>query len=238
MADIDEYTKLLLHCDGADESTDFPDSSDSGHTVTANGDAQIDTAQSKFGGASALFVNSIFPCTDYLTIPDSADWNFGTGNFTIDFWVRAATQDDRAFMSANPGTTPYWWILYYQGTIGFWADGGGTAAQFTVSSSTGFTTDVWTHIAVVRNGGTITLYKDGVSIGSNANPGADAFPYSNAGLYIGIRQYDLGYGWQGHLDEIRVSKGIARWTANFTPPTSAYGLAAGGGLGIGNPYIF
>lgn len=86
MAFIDTYTKLLLHCDGTDGSTTFSDNGVTGHTVTANGNAQIDTAQSKFGNASGLFDGT----GDYLTIPDHADWNFGTGNFTIDAWIRFA----------------------------------------------------------------------------------------------------------------------------------------------------
>jgi len=78
MAVDDSYTKLLLHMDGADGSTTFTD--EAGHTVTANGNAQIDTAQNVFGGASGLFDGS----SGYLTVPDSEDWNFGTGDFTFD----------------------------------------------------------------------------------------------------------------------------------------------------------
>ena len=77
-------TVLLLHCDGTDGATTFTDSSDTSHTVTANGNAQIDTDQSKFGGASGLFDGT----GDYLSIPDSADWDFGTGDWTIDFLIR------------------------------------------------------------------------------------------------------------------------------------------------------
>ena len=73
---------LLLHMGGTDGSTTFTD--EKGHTVTANGDAQIDTAQSKFGGASALFDGS----GDYLSVADSADFEFGSSDFTIDGWVR------------------------------------------------------------------------------------------------------------------------------------------------------
>ncbi|MEJ0012775.1 MAG: hypothetical protein WDM94_09155 [Bauldia sp.] len=60
--------------------TTFVDSSASGRTITANGNAQVDTAQAKFGGASALFDGA----GDYLTVPASADFNFGTGDFTVE----------------------------------------------------------------------------------------------------------------------------------------------------------
>src|SRR3990167_7740340 len=79
-------TSLMLHMDGADASTTFTD--ETGKTVTANGNAQIDTAQSKFGGAAALFDGA----GDYLTVSGSADWDLGTGDFTIDFWFRSAIE--------------------------------------------------------------------------------------------------------------------------------------------------
>src|SRR3990167_5725818 len=75
----DSYTQLLLHCDGVDAATTFTD--EIGKAVTANGNAQIDTAQKKFGTASGLFDGT----GDYLSLADSDDWNFGAGDFTIDF---------------------------------------------------------------------------------------------------------------------------------------------------------
>src|SRR3989338_6322305 len=83
----DSYTKLMLHMEGADAGTTFTDTETTPKAVTANGNAQIDTAQSKFGGASGLFDGA----GDYLTIPSSSAFDFGTGNFTIDFWVRLAS---------------------------------------------------------------------------------------------------------------------------------------------------
>ena len=83
----DAYTVLLLHCNGVDESTTFTDSSGGGvgspHTVTAVGNAQIDTAQKKFDTGSALFDGT----GDYLSLEDSDDWDFGTGDFTVDCWI-------------------------------------------------------------------------------------------------------------------------------------------------------
>src|SRR3989338_1134677 len=79
----DSYTKLVLHSNGTDGSTRFTDSA-TNKTTTAYGNAQIDTAQSKFCGASGLFDGT----GDYLTLADSDDWSFGTGNWTIDCWSR------------------------------------------------------------------------------------------------------------------------------------------------------
>ncbi|MDI6787615.1 MAG: hypothetical protein QME51_04520, partial [Planctomycetota bacterium] len=78
----DAYTKALLHFDGTDASTTFID--ESGKIWTRYGNAQIDTAQSKFGGASGLFDGA----GDYITTPDHNDFNLGSGNFTVDLRVR------------------------------------------------------------------------------------------------------------------------------------------------------
>ena len=81
----DSYTVALLHFNGADASTTFID--ESGKTWTASGNAQIDTAQSKFGGASGLFDGT----GDSITTPDHADFDVGSGDFTVDFWMRQNT---------------------------------------------------------------------------------------------------------------------------------------------------
>ena len=73
---FDSYTKLLLHCDGTDASTIFTD--EIGHTIVANGDAQIDTVQKVFGTASGLFSGT----DDFISSADSADWDFGSGNLS------------------------------------------------------------------------------------------------------------------------------------------------------------
>jgi hypothetical protein len=80
----DAFTKILLHMDGTNGSTTFTDTNAGGsaHTWTANGNAQISTAQSKFGGASGLFDGT----GDYITTPDHADYTLGSGDFTIDLW--------------------------------------------------------------------------------------------------------------------------------------------------------
>ena len=82
MAVDDSYTKVLLHMNGTDASTTFTD--ESGKTWTANGNAQIDTASYKFATGSGLFDGG----GDYIDTPDNADFNFGSGDFTIDLQMR------------------------------------------------------------------------------------------------------------------------------------------------------
>ena len=222
MAGIDQYTKLMLHCNGTDGSTSFPDDSEYIHTVTANGDAQVDTAQSKFGGASGLFDGT----GDYLSILDSDDWDFGSGDFTIDFWIRR--NGSQASYAGVIGTEKdlgnNGWIIRFDIGLnlhkilfGFYQSG-----WVTVQSNTELSDLIWTHIAVVRNGNTVYLFQGGTQVGSVDVTGKAVNDASN-GLVIGRLDTTINnYYFNGHLDEIRISKGIARWTSNFTPPTEEY----------------
>lgn len=217
MAGIDEYTVLMLHCDGADASTTFTDSSASAHTVTSVDDVQIDTAQKKFGTASGLFDGTL----DHLDIPDSSDWHLASGDFTIDCWIRFNA------LPPNGGEAN----LFYQPTDGsgsqcgtyIYNNAGTYSIQWYAELATVYvlylewtwttpTINTWYHVAVVRYGSSWKAYVDGVSLGEFTD--SSTMPNCSSNVEIGILN-----GW---LDEYRVSKGIARWTANFTPPTEAY----------------
>lgn len=204
----DEYTKLLLHFD-----SDFTDLC--GKTVTAYGNAAISSAQSKFGSASALFDGN----EDYISTPGVDDWYFDTGDFTIDFWVR------------RNGTGSYPGIISCSDTSTGWAIGFGNgdnkirvvwnSAQ-QILSTNAIPDLTWTHIALVRYGDTATLYINGVNNGSVSVAGVNINPDGNGALKIGKLNSSANYFFNGNVDEMRVSKGIARWTADFTPPASAY----------------
>jgi len=194
------------------------------HTVTAQGDAQINTAQSKFGGASGLFDGS----GDYLSTPDSTDWYFVSGDFTVDFWVRfnVFPVDAYAYLVEQyQNDNNRWYLgLYRSGAAYLWmfqviATGSTTA---NIQRSTTLSTNTWYHLALVRNGNNWYVFQDGVQVGateSNSAAISDLAGPLNIGANVRApAQYFLN-GW---LDEFRVSKGIARWTSSFTPPTSAY----------------
>jgi len=213
----DEYTKLLLHCDGSDASTTFTDSSSEAHTVTANGNAQIDTAQSQFGGASGLFDGT----TDYLSVPDDATLQAGTGDFTLDFWLKWNTTSlvfptiwDKGYVSAG--------ALLVQGA------NAATQALTVYMSGSSICTEgssvsdsSWYHYAIVRNGTSVKIYRDGTETASGTS---SANLNSTAVVAIGARLSTGGsVAFNGWLDEIRWSKGIARYTAGFTPQEEAYG---------------
>ena len=221
----DTYTKLLLHGDGTDGSPNFID--ETGKTMTAAGTAEIDTAQYKFGNASGFFQDG------HISTPDHADWNFGSGDFTIDSQVR---------LLALPGAGNYMvicgqyadvnnqWRLYLYNNSGtyqwkFLVNETTTIIDWAVNSNS-LSTLTWYHIALVRNGNNFMVFQEGVQQGAT-QVDASAMPDITSVLYIGrIPGLELFQGW---LDEFRISKGIARWTANFTPPTSEEDL-------LGDPY--
>ena len=225
----DSQTVLLLSCDGTDGSTVFTDSSLSVKTISVVGNAQIDTAQSKFGGASGLFDGT----GDCLTTPDHNDWNFGSGNFTVDTWVRIAgiSASTQAAFAAHYDISgdQRSWIVGLNDTAGtrkllFTLSTDGPAVTTTEYMSNAITFDVgnWYHIAVVRDGNTVRFFLDGVAIGTGDLTGKTLFN-STALLTIGaISAAAPTLVLNGWLDELRVSNGIARWTANFTPETTAY----------------
>ena len=217
----DSYTPLLLHGDGNDASTTFTDSSTTGYTVTAYGNAQIDTAQKKFGTGSALFDGT----GDYLSVPDNADWFMSAGKFTIDFWVRFnAINTINPFFQQYVSATDYV-NLYYgsSGYIYFLISESG-AAKISVIGAWAPSTDTWYHIALIRGweGGADdwAMTIDGVAVRTFSD--VDDWQDLAGTLDIGKRTVDGPTYLNGWIDEFRVSKGIARWTANFTPSSVAY----------------
>jgi hypothetical protein len=223
---IDSYTKNLLHFDGANASTTFTD--EAGKTWTAYGDAQLNTAEKKFGTASGRFDGT----DDYIDTPDHDDFTLGSGNFTVDLWIkRNATGVDHAIYgqcdaSVTASTISTIMQINDVDKVTVAVYSGSTSYGIT---STGTITDTaWHHLAVVRNGNTLTLYIDGTADGTKdvtdvtVNNSTNKFAVSRLGEYA--RYFN---GW---IDEFRFSKGIARWTSNFTPPTEAYAAYKGSGV--------
>jgi len=214
MAVDDLYSKLLLHMDGADNGTTFTD--EAGNTVTSYGNTCTKTAQKAFGTASAYFDGN----GDYLVSPANDDFAFGTGEFTVDFWIRFATVATVGEF-LRMATATDWnygrFVIYYQmGSLQAVASGG---ANPTVASWTP-TVNTWYHMAITRDSlSKQRIFINGVKLAETTctnNYSQSGFTLSNG--------YSNRY-FNGYMDEIRISKGVARWTANFTPPTEPYGAA-------------
>ena len=219
-ASIDSYTKLLIHAAEADGTagTSILDSETTPKTITANGNAQIDTAQKVFGTGSVLFDGT----GDYLSLADSDDWNLGSGDFTVELRFRKPTGSEGNFVTQwGDAGNRSWGFVWDAAYIYFiYTTDGTTIASKTISLGT-INNDTWYHMAFVRSGNTLTYYLNGTSQGTVDLTGITIYD-SISPLWIGA-----GYGvfatLNGWIDELRISKGIARWTANFTPPTVAYG---------------
>lgn len=215
---FDTDTVLMLHFNGTDGSTTFTDSSTAAHTMTARGSAQLDTAQTAFGSASGLFGGT----GDYVDTPDSTDWSLGSGNFTVDFRSRysdVVSSNNTIIAHTGVGATDLAWDVYG-------ATVNGTIWQPTAKTATAASINVintWYHFAFVRNGNNITVYKDGVA-GTSTDVTGSTVNNSAGLLYIGSfgtfspSTFDM----RGWIDELRVVKGTAVWTANFTPPSAEY----------------
>ena len=178
-------------------------------------DTQIDTAQSQFGGASALFDGT----GDYLESTTTNLTAFGTGNFTMEGWFRLNSTGivQYIFDSRNAaGSTAYamTWQVRTDNKIYLFING-----SYRITSTSTLTTGTWYHIAIVRNGDTMTLYLDGSSEGTWTGISAVSFVASQTllGTYHGK---NAAY-WNGYMDEIRFSD-TARYTSGFTPSTSAF----------------
>ncbi len=217
------YSVSLLHMKGADASTVFVD--ESGKTWTRTGDAQIDTAQFKFGESSGLFDGN----GDYISTADSADFAFGTGPFTVDFWIRfyalpGSGSIARIFGHGSSTNSSY--QVYLSNTNGTYTwnfQNYGSGLNIAVSKdSPGLLANTWYHIALVRDGNNnFYIFQDGTQLGTTASD-TDAMADASGVFYLGVSGNGFDSYLNGWIDEFRISKGIARWTANFTPPTQEY----------------
>lgn len=214
-AAFDSFTVLLAHFDGADASASFIDSSAAPKTLTGAGNAQIDTAQSVYGGASLLLDGT----GDSVSMGGSADFAFGSGDFTIDFRFRpSSVTGTRIFFDFRPtGTQGFYPTIYTDGTTLYFFTNSGNR----ITGASVLAVNTWYHVAVARSGTNTKMFLNGTQEGSTY---VDSNTYLNGASrpIVGVSGTDGLTGWAGHVDEMRVSKGIARWTANFTPPTSPY----------------
>lgn len=204
----------LLHFNGTNGSTTFTDQT--GKVWTHSGNAQIDTAQSKFGGASGLFDG----LSDWITTPPSLDFEFGSGDFTVEMFVRVSALTNQVFIGArnDPGYTPFG-IGIFGSKLQMLISKTGTSWAATAADTVNFTTNTWIHIALVRNGTSVVLYKNGVSAAS-ATVSGNLMTFEN---YLQVGAWGTSeYYVNGHIDELRITKGVARYTTSFTPPDKQF----------------
>jgi hypothetical protein len=182
------------------------------------GNAQVSTSVKKYGTGSLAFDGT----GDWLTFNSSDLLSFGTGNFTVEFWMYPtaitaqmnviATGGSFATNSARIGKDTSLGMTLYSnnGTGVIVSEGNNTYISGAANK--------WTYYAFVRNGNSFTLYRDGTSVGTGTSSGAVTLSLSGSTV--------IGTDWandyfNGYIDDLRITKGYARYTANFTPPAQA-----------------
>lgn len=200
---------LLLHMDGANLSTAFIDSSLNELAVTASG-AILSSNQVKFGTTSAFFDGN-----DFLTVPYNDAFQFNTGDFTIEAWIYLPGNQSGAYAAITDirntasGSGAVLFALNSSNQLVYYTDG-----NFTSTGSVPL--NQWAHVALVRASGITKAYINGVVAGG---PWADsASKNQTPTLYIG-RVYDNAHaGFNGYIDDLRITRGVARYTADFIVP--------------------
>lgn len=193
----------LLHFDGADGATSIVDQT--GKSWTRTGDAQISTAQSKFGGASAVFDGA----GDRFNSPTNSDFTLGTGASTLELWVRPSNVSGsyRAIVSDNRYPSSGGWRIYQNGAdLQIWYQN--TILQHSAVGV--LSANVWVHVAWVRTTTTSYLFVNGVLSSSSS---ANFINLVGNAVLVGAAD---SFSFNGYVDELRITKWVARYTGDFS----------------------
>jgi hypothetical protein len=188
------------------------------------GNTTASNTQRQFTTSSAIYFDGT---DDNIDISDNTDlFQFGSGDFTIEGWYKAdTTSGDHYIIDFSGGTfsaaTTHFGINIYQGN---WRAGGfddKLVGGVGSGVNTGIDTTTWHHFALVHASQNLKYYIDGTQIGSTVSTTGDTF---NCGSAVRIGGYHTTgiYNWDGYLQDLRITKGLARYTSNFTPPTAEF----------------
>ncbi len=204
---------------------------DASSVLETRGAAKVSTAINKFGSGSInLYSNG---GSDYLTLRSPNGSDLGAGDFTVEFWMypqsltTSYSADSYATImdadSASGYASTAWWVIHQLGqTIYFGTnDGSGAIAQ---TGSVINAANTWHHVAVSRAGGIIRTFVNGTQ--ANTITYSSQIGSQTRVLNIGYQSFSGRY-WKGYLDDVRISRGLARYRYNFTPPTRAFPTKGG-----------
>lgn len=201
---------LLMLMNGTNGSPAFTDNSPSPRTMTAFGNAQISTAQSKFGGSSGAFDGT----GDYVETASNAVFNMGTGSFSIEAWARFSTtgtfqtivaQADAAVTNSNISFA----LRRTDGNRIQGFVGSGSSLVGVITGSTNLAANIWYYFQYIRNGNNFNIYVDGVSDATTVTSSASVNASSNK-LAIGRLGEFNGQYMNGFVGGVRITKGVAR----------------------------
>ena len=213
----DSDTDILNHFD----LTTLHESTGNHNPPTVSG-AVRSSAQSKFGGFSALFDGT----NDYLTFSDSSRWDYGTGDYTFETWIylNSIAADYSILAAQQDDSNRYNWYLNNSGLnsgnpgLQIYAKSGGSVTANLQADYT-WQINTWTHVAVSRSSGVVKMFVNGneITLQQNTSPGGTMANGSGL-LTIGRRPDSVTY-FNGYMDEFRMGD-TARYTSNFTPNTT------------------
>ena len=207
---------VLLTCQG----NTISDASSSGHTLTANGDVTL--TKEPFTGAGAVEFDG---SGDYLTIADSEDFEFGSGDFTIEAYIYpTGVPSGFGYACVFAKGLPLQCYFMNTNSLSLFVDSANDGTPYSIIDNTNITgnntvnQDEWTHIAICRSGDTWKVFTGGVQRYSATHSGTIANTTSD--FFIGRYAVGAGtYPFQGLISNFRILKGTALYTSAFTPPT-------------------
>lgn len=216
-----QVASLLLHCNGVNASNVFTDSSLTPKAVSALGTAppSISTATSQFGGASGVFDGS----SGYLTTPSHADFQIGTGDFTLETWIKPTNVSGYKGISSIQEAVngAAFQFRLNAAALEVVLRGAGGVGLITITGGTIVTT-AFQHVAVTRSSGAVRLFVGGGLVASGTS-NVDLTPPVARPFTVGvIDDTTLSFYYAGNIDELRFTKGLARYTAAFTPAAAEF----------------
>jgi hypothetical protein len=237
----DQYASslvLAVPMNGANNGTTFTDQSDiikgsgSAKAITRNGDTKTLTAQSKFYGSSGFFDGT----GDNLSISAQTDFAFGTGDFTIECWVYQVARTTLPQIAGchNYGVSADWLFSINSSGALYFQIGSSGAGAYTSTSTVSLNS--WTHVSLVRQSGTVRAYINGVDAGGSVTYSSSISSTINFSTG-GANNQNSNSMLNGYLQDLRIYKGVAKYTTNFKPSSISSGVtisSASGGVPILN----
>lgn len=208
---------LLLHCNAPNGSTVFTDSSSNAFVPSRGGAAVISTSQSVFGGSSLSLPGN----KSFLSYADNAVFQMGTGDFTVETWYYISSITTTMMLVAPVNIGSPYNVLSMElnpGSVGWRVMRAGFGAIVTANVASPLNT--WTHVAATRSSGVVRFFMGGTQYGGSIT-NTTSMSMSLGGMQIGVQASNFS-SFNGFIDEFRITKGVARYTAAFSVPTSPF----------------
>ncbi len=228
----DSYTKLLLNFDrgGGSEMEDSSNAGSTGHNIEASGNTYIQASPFGDGKSAIKFDGS----GDRLAVPDHADFHFGTGDWTIEAWIKIADHGENTIYAQYENAGGFtnqrciWFRTKTGGALAVQISSNGSNTIWSEDTTNVVPIGIWTHVALVKSNsggstGNVTPYINGAEgQGWSTSAYGLSMHDSTSTPTIGSTLYDASQDFNGYMDEIRISKGIARYRLGFDPPTTRF----------------